>query len=189
MGKRVKISRGRLHVVGLPGKSIRYVTDKTADDDAYNVERYDSVLIHLGAVDCLNILQGKDWSVADDIVYRFKDLHTEIRKLNQNCYIIISGILPIPDFYNSALVKKVNAMVERIFAHMDNTIFISGASLFTYDNQIIGEYFYKDRVHLNDDGVEVLRKFFSQSISRQDILNKLHSKRRKSMSRLDWWRV
>lgn len=178
-------------MVPLPGKSIYYVVRKTAEDDAYNVKFYDAVLLHLGAVDCLNILQGKDQYTSEhDIIFRYRDLVDEIRKHNPFCYIIFSAILPFYEFRHSDLTLRINSMLERYMSERYKVVFISAVNQFTFNYQVL-EHLYSplDHVHLNEEGVDILKKFFSQSISPQDLLNKYNSKRRKNLAKLLWWQV
>lgn len=89
MAKKVRLYKNQLHVVPLPGKGLKYVSEKTREDDAYNCQYYKTIVLHLGAVDLLNILQGKDPNMTPlHVVYRYTDLHSNVRKVNPLATII-----------------------------------------------------------------------------------------------------
>ena len=188
IAKYVKLANGKLYVIPLPGKDIQYVCDKMQDRDEYNTAKYSVIIVHLGAVNVLNILQGHSDESPVDLIHLYRDVYNCIRDFNKSATIIFSGVIPIPEYRRSPpLVKEVNNKLEMLASSRQNAFFIDSAARFTNNRSILRHCYAIDKVHLRFEAVKVLNNWFGQVITPAFITEKLESRRKKFMGRLHWW--
>ena len=166
----------KIHHLPLPGKDIHYVTKKTLQDDAYNLQFYKNIILHLGTINILNHFNNRHPTTPQQLKEDYQHLITTIKNSNKNVNIILSTIIPIPKHkdISKKFVLHFNALIYELAVENTRTVIINTHRNFVDKTGRVKTESYCDRLHPIEDESKTLIKLFGQARCMKTFMQKRH---------------
>ena len=166
----------KIHHLPLPGKDIHYVTKKTLQDDAYNLQFYKNIILHLGTINILNHFNNRHPTTPQQLKKEYQDLITIIKNSNKNVNIILSTIIPIPRHkdISKKCVHHFNALIYELAVENTRTVIINTHRNFVDKTGRVKTESYYDKLHPIEEESKTLIKLFGQARCMKTFMQKRH---------------
>ena len=167
----------KIELLALPGKDINNVINRITPLDYLHLYKYETVILHLGTVNVLNVIQKNHYQDTKVILSQYQNLIDVIKYANKNINILISGLIPmVNELYTKRgvnnFIREINTELKATAINTPRTVFIKTYNLFMNKGLADPSRYRKDGVHPSDNDYIRFVKSFGHEMKPEVIIQK-----------------